>query len=83
METRSYKYHISLSHGNLFLQISHFICAIMKRDQSLQLLEEVNESCNNNNQDGKKWINVASIQANKRHAVGLFLGKALDESFAF
>ena len=53
----------------------------MKCDQSLQLLEEVNESCNNNNQDGKEWFNVASIQANERR-VGLFLGKALDARFA-
>ena len=54
----------------------------MKRDQSLQRLEEVNDKCNNDNQGGKKWINVASIQVNEGHAVELFLGKALDQSFA-
>ena len=55
----------------------------MKRNQSLQRLEEVKKDyTDNDNQDGKKWFNVASIQANERHAVGLFLDKALDERFA-
>ena len=48
----------------------------------MQQIEDVHEYWNKDNQDGKLDFNIASIQGNERHAVGLFLGKALDERLA-